>query len=134
MHTYEKAGGQYIQWDAGRATEHELFMSLDDEGVGLLIKRAIDINGRESITDQIAHHSKNATTLAKIEAEDIINGFQEDTRKLLGSAAHKGGWFKTHGQGCYEELTRDIVAPRFDKMQQDFIKKIKALFGWAHGH
>jgi putative ATP-dependent endonuclease of the OLD family len=134
LQDYKKAGGQYVQWETGRATEHELFMSLDDEGVGLLIKRAIEINGRESITDQIAHHSKNATTLTNVETEEITDGFQEGTRKLLGDAAHKGGWFKTHGQGCYEELTRDIVAPRFDKMQQDFIKKIKALFGWAHDH
>lgn len=134
VQAYEKAGGQYVQWEAGRATEHELFMSLDDEGVGLLIKRAIEINGRESISDQIAHYSKNATTLANVEVADIIEGFEEGTRQLLGDTAHKGGWFKTHGQGCYEELTRDIVAPRFEKMHQDFIKKIKALFGWAHGH
>lgn len=134
VQAYEKAGGQYVQWEAGRATEHELFMSLDDEGVGLLIKRAIEINGRESISDQIAHYSKNATTLANVEVADIIEGFEEGTRQLLGDTAHKGGWFKTHGQGCYEDLTRDIVAPRFEKMHQDFIKKIKALFGWAHGH
>lgn len=134
VQAYEKAGGQYVQWEAGRATEHELFMSLDDEGVGLLIKRAIEINGRESISDQIAHYSKNATTLANVEVADIIEGFEEGTRQLLGDTAHKGGWFKTHGQGCYEELTRDIVAPRFEKTHQDFIKKIKALFGWAHGH
>ena len=109
-------------------------MSLDDEGVGLLIKRAIEINGRESISDQIAHHSKNTTTLAIVEVEDIVEGFREDARKLLGDVAHKGGWFKRHGQGCYEDLTRDIVAPRFEKMHQDFVKKINALFGRAHDH
>lgn len=134
VQAYEKAGGQYVQWETGRATEHELFMSLDDEGVGLLIKRAIEINGRESISDQITHHSKNATTLADVEAEEIIEGFEDGTRQLLGEAAHKGGWFKKHGQGCYEDLTRDIVGPHYKKMHQDFTKKIKALFGWAHGH
>lgn len=134
VQAYEKAGGQYVQWETGRATEHELFMSLDDEGVGLLIKRAIEINGRESISDQIAHHSKNATTLANVEAEEVIEGFEDGTRQLLGEAAHKGGWFKKHGQGCYEDLTRDIVGPHYKKMHQDFRKKIKVLFGWAHGH
>lgn len=129
---YEKTGSKYIQWDAGRATEHELFMSLNDEGVGLLIKRAIEINGKQSIADQIAHHSKNTTTLDEVEFEEIDAGFQDGTRRLLGDAAHKGGWFKTHGQGCYEELTRDIVAPRFEKMHEVFVKKIKDLFGWAH--
>jgi putative ATP-dependent endonuclease of the OLD family len=134
VQAYEKAGGQYIQWEAGRATEHELFMSLDDKGVGLLIKRAIEINGRQSIADQIAHHSTSTATLDDVELEEIGAGFQEGTRKLLGDAAHKGGWFKTHGQGCYEDLARDIVALRFEEMHQAFVKKIKDLFGWAHEH
>lgn len=134
LQDYGKAGGQHVQWETGRATEHELFISLDDEGVDLLIKRAIEINGRESISDQIVHYSNHETTLDYVEAEGVIEGFGEGTRQLLGETAHKGKWFKTHGQGCYEQLTRDIVAPRFKKMHPDFIKKIKALFGWAHGN
>src|SRR6185437_10136510 len=47
------AGGRHIQWDAGRATEHELFLSLDDDGVALLIERAVELHGRQVVDDHI---------------------------------------------------------------------------------
>ena len=129
---HEQAGGKHVQWEPGRATEHELFISLDDEGVAALINRAIEIHGKERIGSHISHYSKNTTNLDAVQFEKIDAGFQEVTRKLLGDAAHEGGWFKT--QSHFEELTRDIVAPRLDKAHEAFRERVKRLFGWAHEH
>ncbi len=124
------AGGRHIQWAEGRATEHELFASVDDARVGELINRAILLQGRDRISSHITHYSRNTTTLDAVQFEQINNGFQPATRQLLGDAAHLGKWFKT--QSYFEDLTREIVAPHYDKTHADFQNHLDQLFGWAH--
>lgn len=124
------AGGTHVRWDAGRATEHELFLSLDHIGVGQLLARAIVIHGRQVVSDQIHSRSGNQRTLTDIEADALVNDYQLQDRQLLGLTAHKSGWFKS--QGVFEDLAIDIIGPHWEQASQTFQAHIRRLFEWAH--
>lgn len=130
--THQAAGGRHIQWETGRATEHELFLSLDDTGVNALIARAVTLHGQESVADSIRICSGGAFTLNGIQGEALSNGFQPNVRQLLGDVAHKSRWFKQ--QGIFEGIARDIVGPRFAQASPGFQQHMNNLFGWAHEH
>lgn len=129
---YQQVGGQYVQWETGRATEHELFLSLPDAAVGALIERAILLRSRESIADQIRDLSGDGTTLRDIENAGLLDGYGSEMRSLLGNVAHRGKWFKQ--LGVYEDLSREIVGPSFEQSDQAFKDRINRLFYWAHEH
>lgn len=130
--THVAAGGRHIQWDADRATEHELFMSLDHGGVAELLERAIELHGRQVIDDQIRTRTNGQWTLEAIDETSLSDGFDSQLRQELGSVAHKSGWFKQ--QGIVEDLARDIIGPRFAQTAAPFQQHIRNLFSWAHEH
>lgn len=132
IEAYTKAGGRYLKWAGERATEEELFHELDNEAVLLLLRRAIDIRGRQPINDHIRHYSKGTKALTDIEADADIFGFDRPERDLLGLCAHKGEWFKT--QSIFENVATDIVGPRFEKASEGFQARIRNLFRWAHAN
>lgn len=129
---HAEAGGQYLKWGGDRSTEEELFHEMDDDSVTELLKRAIDLHGRQSVQDQIRDRSRGRMTLVDIEASAELIGFQLASRALLGLTAHKCGWFKN--QGVFEELAMEIIGPRFDKASEAFQARIKDLFRWAHAN
>ncbi|MCE5232773.1 MAG: AAA family ATPase [Mizugakiibacter sp.] len=126
------AGGRHVQWDVGRATEHELFLSLDDDGVALLIERATELHGRRVVDDHIRTRTDGQWTLEAIDTAKMMEGFQPHLRQMLGNVAHKSGWFKQ--QGIFEDLARDIVGLRYAQASEDFRQRIHSLFSWAHEH
>lgn len=127
---HTKAGGKHLKWAGERATEQELFNELDDDAVNELLKRAIDLHGRQSVQDQIRDRSKGTMTLVDIEASVDISGFKPDARAILGLTAHKCSWFKS--QTVFEELTMDIIGPRFKLASEGFQARVRNLFRWAH--
>lgn len=129
---HQAAGGRHVQWEAGRATEHELFLSLDHGGVAKLLERAIELHGRQVIGDQVRSRTNGQWTLEAIGDAAMIDGFDPNIRQLLGDVAHKSGWFKQ--QGIFEDLARDIVGPRFAQAAESFQQHIRNLFSWAHEH
>jgi hypothetical protein len=126
------SGGRHVMWDPGRATEHELFLSLDHDGVAMLLERAIELRGRQVVDDQIRTRTGGQWTLEAIDTDRIMEGFQPGLRQMLGDVAHKSGWFKQ--QGIFEDLARDIVGPRFAQAAEPFQQHIRNLFSWAHEH
>jgi hypothetical protein len=127
---HQAAGGRQVQWERGRATEHELFLSLDDNGIDALIARAIHLHGQESVADSIRTLSGGAHTLNGIQGEALLDGYQPNVRQLLGDVAHKSKWFKQ--QGIFEDIAREIVGPGFAQASPSFRQHMSNLFGWAH--
>lgn len=127
---HQAAGGRHVQWEANRATEHELFLSLDDNGIEALIARAIHLHGQESVADSIRTLSGGVITLNGIQGEALLDGYQPNVRQLLGNVAHKSKWFKQ--QGIFEDIAREIVGPGFAQASPGFRQHMRNLFGWAH--
>lgn len=129
---YHAAGGRHVQWEAGRATEHELFHSLDNQAIAQMLAQAITLHGRDVIADQIRTRSLGAFSLDGIEQLALLEGYQPPTRQILGEVAHKSSWFKQ--QGIFEDLAREIVGPRYEQAGEAFKQHIRNLFQWAHEH
>lgn len=123
-------GGQHIHWEHGHATEHVIFLALDQSGIDELLQRAADIHGRQVIESQVLSYSGNQRTLQSIEGDALIDGYQPADRLLLALAAHKSGWFKT--QTHYEAIATDIIGPRYVNTSEQFRAHMVRLFGWAH--
>jgi hypothetical protein len=60
---FQDKGGSLFKWGPGRSTEHELFLSLPDADVLMLIDRAIELHGRELLQTQVLSVSNGKTTL-----------------------------------------------------------------------
>jgi hypothetical protein len=127
---HQAVGGRHIQWEANRATEHELFLSLGDGAVRQLLERAVEVRGRASVADSIRSRSQQQRTLDQIERESYVGGFDAALRQFLGEVAHKSEWFKQ--QGIFEAIAREIVGPSFGQTSPSFQQHMNHLFGWAH--
>lgn len=130
---YREAGGQFITWREGRALEDELFLSLPDVAVDLLLQRATEFLDVELITAHISSQSQGAATLEGIylQRQQQIP-FPPDIRQLLAltSRNRKHGWYKSLTK--FEILARDVIGPNLGGCEQGFIDLINNLFGWAH--
>lgn len=109
--TFIANGGTVVAWQAGRALEDELFMSLTNDGVQKLINRAVELHGDELIDQHIKSVSNNAQTLASIRADVAFGDIGPQSRQILGQASRrrKAGWFKS--VSWMEGVGRDIVGP-----------------------
>jgi ABC-type branched-subunit amino acid transport system ATPase component len=130
VHAFADAGGRCITWQDGRSLEDELFLSLDANGVAMLLDRAIALNTRDKVAAQIQSFSENRASLAAIQAENLDAGIQAESRQLLGKIAHKKSWFKT--QSIYEDVGREIVGPSLAAATENFRQQIVDLFTWAY--
>jgi hypothetical protein len=127
---YIAGGGKVVAWQAGRALEDELFMSLTSEGVGKLIERAIELHGADVVNDHIKSVSQNALDLAAIQNE-LILGITDESSVILGKAARtrKAGWFKSIT--WMEEAARDIIGPDLDGAEIGFKTIVGDIFAWV---
>lgn len=124
-------GGKVVAWRAGRKLEDELFLSLTDDAINKLIDRAVDLHGNELVNEHIKSASQNATNLAAIQTEALIEGITRDSRAILGKAAgtKKAGWFKS--VTWMEDVAREIVGPDLANADAGFKALIDDLFAWA---
>lgn len=127
----EQAGGHLLTWRDQRTLEDELFLSLDDDGVGLLLARACDALGRDEVSQHIQSKSKGQRNLDDVEMEGLLTGYSEATRQLLGQASRtrNNGWFKS--VSTYEALAREIVGPHLEKADGGFVAIIESLRVWS---
>ncbi len=127
---FKDAGGKVISWRNGRALEDELFLSLSDDGVDKLIRRATALHGEGLINDHIISVSQNAKDLAAIQKERQIGGISPESRAILGSAAsRKAAWFKT--LISMEAVAYDIVGPDLHSGDAGFRAIIDHIFEWC---
>ena len=127
---YIAGGGKVFAWQAGRALEDELFMSLTNEGVEKLVERAIELHGADVVNDHIKSVSQNAEDLVSIQNE-LRLGITDESSAILGKAARtrKAGWFKSIT--WMEEAARDIIGPDLDGAEIGFRTLVGNLFAWV---
>jgi putative ATP-dependent endonuclease of the OLD family len=126
-----KMGGKLVTWRQNFALEDEIFQSLSDESVNLLIARAQELTADGLVDQHIVTKSEGKVTLNIIETEYLLTGFSQESRVLLGRAArtNKAGWFKSISK--MEGAARDIIGPSLNASQPHFKATLDELFAWA---
>lgn len=132
VESFVEAGGQYLTWREGLALEDELFRHLSDEAVHALLNKAVEMVGRELMTEHIKSKSNGKVTLDTIEVERLISGYTPESRILLGLSARnkQNGWFKS--VGGFQEIAKDVVGPHMQKAEQGFIEITNNLWRWMN--
>lgn len=127
-----RLGGKYVMWQEGRALEDELFMSLSDEAVDLLLERAKEYKGADMVDQHIQSMSRGQVTLAGIEALRADAPYSDEIKSLLGRTAKnsKNGWFKSLGR--YQRIAKEVVFPHFEHSKQEFRDVVNELKGHIH--
>jgi hypothetical protein len=127
---FREAGGTVVAWRDGCALEDEIFDSLTNTGIDVLIKLAIEIREESIINDNIKSASSNKLDLKKIQTELLIGDISPGTRAILGKAAKsKKGWFKTVSD--METIARDVVGPDLPNAGASLKAVIKEIFEWT---
>jgi len=123
---FEVAGGDLFKWQDGQALEQALFAGVSDNGVHLLLERAVEIHGEELIAAHIDTTSFGIMSLA-----DCRGPMTDLIRTTLADAAKykKNSWFKT--VSCMEEAARDIIGPDLPNARPEFRAAIEAVFNWC---
>lgn len=131
---FQRAGGQFIMWRPGRALEDELFLSLDDQTIDLLVALAIDIKGRALVDEHIRSKSGGALSLEALETSRLLLGmpYAQQMREVLGSASKtkENGWFKNIT--TYQKIARDIVGPNLHNADEGFNAFVNRLWDLTH--
>jgi putative ATP-dependent endonuclease of the OLD family len=129
---FKDAGGKVIAWRDGRALEDELFLSLTNEGVNSLIRRAVELHGEDLINEHIKSVSKNTKDLNAIQSESVFDCISPESRAILGKAARtrKAGWFKS--VTWMENVAHDIVGLDLPDADADFRAIVESVFAWAN--
>ncbi len=129
---YRAAGGKLISWQPGRALEDELFLSLPDAAITSLIDMANDLMEEGRVDEHIKSASNGGYTLARVETEALLIGYEPDVRAMLGHASRtkKGGWYKSITK--MQNVGQFIVGPHLANSQPTFHTAISTLLVWAH--
>jgi hypothetical protein len=133
VEAYRAAGGEFITWREGRALEDELFLSLPDVAVDIMLQRAVEFLDRELVAAHIGTQSQGRNSL-----DDILllrqqqHPYSSEVRLLLAltSRNRKNGWYKSLTK--FEILAREIVGPNYQATEAGFTALIRQLFGGAH--
>lgn len=131
--TLAAEGVGLLTWRAGRALEDELFISMTDAAIDLLLVYAIERIGRDDVAEHIRSKSEGQRTLDAIEAERVAHGvYSVATRELLGRAARvsRNGWFKS--VSAYQHVGRKIVGPHLQNAEPGFVEVMNRLWAWTH--
>jgi len=134
LQEFQKAGGILVGWRDDRAIEDELFLSLTDDGVDLLIKYAIQFTDRTLVNNSLLENSDRKFSLESIEKITAENSgeYSEELRLILAKSSKmkKRGWFKTIGR--MEIIAKDVIFPRLEISDPGFVDVIEKLFFEAH--
>lgn len=131
--TLAAEGVGLLTWRAGRALEDELFISMTDAAIDLLLGYAIERIGRDDVAEHIRSKSEGQRNLDAIEAERVAHGvYSVATRELLGRAARvsRNGWFKA--VSAYQHVGRKIVGPHLQNAEPGFVEVMNRLRAWTH--
>ncbi|MFA6120910.1 MAG: AAA family ATPase [Sideroxydans sp.] len=129
---FAAAGGEAITWRMGRALEDELFLSLDDGAIHLLLQRAVELAEEDLVNSHIQSQSHGKLNLNSVLSEGLTEGYSIPTRSLLGLASRKGknSWFKSVTK--FEDIAKDIVGPSLASADKDFVTLVERLYRWIH--
>jgi len=129
----ENAGGQILTWRAGNALEDELFLSLNDQSIDLLLEMAVKLHGRQTVISHVISKSTNGRSLNEIETSRLVSGYRIDDRETLATASRtrNNGWIKS--QTWYEEIAYEIVGPNISSSNKEFQETVREFREWLNG-
>ncbi|MGO9723221.1 MAG: ATP-dependent nuclease [Methylocella sp.] len=124
-------GGAVFSWRQDRALEDELFLSLTDQAVDMMLEFAIELHGDTLVDDHIKSATNGGLTLEAVQIEPLFDGRTAATRSILGKASRtkRGGWFKS--VSWMEEAALGIIAPDLAAAEAGFSDIIANVFAWA---
>ncbi|WP_288948997.1 AAA family ATPase [uncultured Paracoccus sp.] len=128
--SFEFDGGQVFRWRDGKKIEVEIFDSVPQTAIQPLLDLALEMFERQALDNQLKSASGNAVTTTTIAAELSTGTLSKCARSALGVASgKKSGWFKNIS--IMEGIGRDIIAPRFAELDEEFKKVIKSVRKWT---
>lgn len=116
-------GISVIDWADSANSEGRLFADIPWQGVGALVKHAVELYGEQSIGNQVKGMDANISS--------VISEWSDSPsiRKAIGEAAHKKEWYKDITRG---EIVGDIVSRYLsDIANTDLSKKISLIRKWV---
>lgn len=130
VEAYLAAGGQLLTWREPLALEDEIFRSLPQQSIDLLLAKAKELVGAETMNQHIRTRSEGQWTLESIELDGLISGYSTEARAVLGAASRiKSGWFKS--VSAYQEIGRSIVGPATPHLEAGFKAVTDQLWGFT---
>lgn len=114
---------QQFAWSDGRSTEQELFASLPDVALDLMIAIADDHIGADAVTQYV----KNADP--GVDRTDFMLGnWSPKVRDALGRAAGKGKWYKRVDPA--ERIGREVIGPHLATSEAGLRTVVETLRAW----
>jgi len=128
---FKLVGGHVAKWGAGRALEQELFLSLNDAGVDLLVAKAVELHGEALVDQHVKSASGGTISLMDVQTASLIDGISAQQREVLGLAAKSksAAWFKS--VSLMEAVALEIVAPNLANSAAEFLAEVNGIFAWA---
>ena len=122
---FQTGGGTLFKWRSGRALEDELFQSLPDPAVLVLLTKAEAYLGSEVLDGQIRSLSGNTLSLAACKT-----AVTPQSRSVMAIAAKSklNPWYKNVTRA--EEIGRDAVAPYLDQGDPALMAIINQIWEW----
>jgi len=126
-----KSGGKLFRWRRTRKIEDEIFLSMPDVAVAMLVEKAASIHPLSIINDQIKSASSNALNRDMVPASDNPKPISEADRLFLAKASSGKtmAWFKT--VSAMEELCPEIIGPNMQDADNGFRLRVERLLRWA---
>jgi putative ATP-dependent endonuclease of the OLD family len=124
-------GGAVTKWEAGRALEQELFLSLADADAMLLLNKAIELHEADLVDQHIKSASNGAISLNDIQTSALIDGVSDQQRQTLGVAAKSksAAWFKS--VSSMEAVSQAVIGPGLANATPELRQKVSDIFTWA---
>jgi putative ATP-dependent endonuclease of OLD family len=132
VEAFAAAGGEQVVWRSPRTLEDELFHSLSDESINLLVDKAVEFVGEGLVNDNIQSESGGKVKLQGMLDDADIAGFSPEAKKLLGAASRKrnSGWFKSVTR--FEVVAQEVVGPGLVDAEKGFVALVRKLKRWMH--
>jgi putative ATP-dependent endonuclease of the OLD family len=122
---FQTGGGTLFKWRSGRALEDELFQSLPDPAVLVLLTKAEAYLGSEVLDGQIRSLSGN--TLSLVACKTAVTP-QSRSVMALAAKSKLNPWYKNVTRA--EEIGRDAVAPYLDQGDPALMAIINQIWEW----
>ena len=115
-------GISVIDWADSANSEGRLFADIPWQGVGELVKHAVELYGEQSIGNQVKGMDANISSVTTEWSDSPA------IRKAIGEAAHKNNWYKDITRS---EIVGDIVSRYLSTIADtDLSKKICLIRKW----
>ncbi|WP_274427298.1 ATP-dependent nuclease [Chelativorans sp. YIM 93263] len=127
-----RLGGITFTWEDGQDIETAIVMNVSEGILLRLIDYAIVLHGFDFVGDHIKSASGGIETLENLRGllYPQQHTITADQRAIIARAAGgKNAWFKS--VGAMESVAREIIAPNFDGVTEDFKAKVNALLVWG---